>query len=140
VGDRYVIQKMLAEDVILGGEDSGHMIFRDVHTTGDGLMAALRLLTAMQSAGKPLSQLAQLMIVFPQVLVNVDVSEKPDIDSIPEITAAIKKAEKELGDQGRVLVRYSGTQNKCRVMVEGLDMKQTRALNQEIVDVIRKVL
>jgi phosphoglucosamine mutase len=140
VGDRYVIQKMLSEDAILGGEDSGHMIFRDTHTTGDGLMAALRLLTSIQAAGQPLSKLAQLMTVFPQVLVNVNVKVKPAIESIPEITAAIQKVENALGDRGRVLVRYSGTQNKCRVMVEGPTLEATKASCQEIVDVVRTVL
>ena len=140
VGDRYVIQKMLAEDAVLGGEDSGHMIFRDVHSTGDGLMAALRLLAAMQAAGQPLSMLTRLMTVYPQVLVNVDVKAKPAIETIPEIMAVIQKVENALGDEGRVLVRYSGTQKKCRVMVEGPTMEITSASCQEIVDVVRSVL
>lgn len=140
VGDRYVIQKMLSEDAIIGGEDSGHMIFRDVHTTGDGLMAALRLLTAIQAARQPLSELARLMTVYPQVLVNVNVKAKPAIETMPEITTAIQKVENALGNQGRVLVRYSGTQNKCRVMVEGPTLEKTNACCQEIVAVVRSVL
>ena len=140
VGDRYVIQKMLDVDAVLGGEDSGHMIFRDVHTTGDGLLAALRLLTAMQAAEQPLSNLARLMTVYPQVLVNVSVKEKPAIESIPEIVGAIQRVENDLGNKGRVLVRYSGTQNKCRVMVEGPTMEKTSMSCQEIVAVVRKVI
>jgi phosphoglucosamine mutase len=119
VGDRYVMQRMLAEQAVLGGEDSGHLIFRDVHTTGDGLMAALRLLDAVRSAGRPVSELAGIMTVFPQELINVDVGGKPDLTGVPAIADAIAQAQSTLGDQGRVLVRYSGTQNKCRVMVEG---------------------
>jgi phosphoglucosamine mutase len=140
VGDRYVMEKMLSEGAVLGGEDSGHLIFNDVHTTGDGLLAALRLLNAMQSAGKPLSDLAKVMTVFPQKLVNVDVKEKPDLAAIPEIAQAIARVENELGDKGRVLVRYSGTQNKCRVMVEGPTMAQTHTLCDEIATVIQRAI
>jgi phosphoglucosamine mutase len=140
VGDRYVMQKMLAEKAILGGEDSGHLIFRDVHTTGDGLMAALRLLDAVRSAGRPLSELAGIMTVFPQELINVDVSGKPDLKSVPAIVDAIAQAETTLGDQGRVLVRYSGTQNKCRVMVEGPTREVTRELCLKIAEVVKKEL
>jgi phosphoglucosamine mutase len=140
VGDRYVMQKMLAEKAILGGEDSGHLIFRDVHTTGDGLMAALRLLDAVRSAGRPVSELAGIMTVFPQELINVDVSGKPDLKSVPAIVDAIAQAETTLGDQGRVLVRYSGTQNKCRVMVEGPTREVTRELCLKIAEVVKKEL
>lgn len=140
VGDRYVMERMLTEGAVLGGEDSGHIIFNDVHTTGDGLLAALRLLNAMQSARKPLSDLAKVMTVFPQKLVNVDVKEKPDLDSIPEIAQAIANVEIELGDKGRVLVRYSGTQNKCRVMVEGPTRAQTHTLCDQIAAVIQRTI
>lgn len=140
VGDRYVMEMMLAEDAILGGEDSGHLIFHDVHTTGDGLMAALRLLSAVQRAGKPLSQLAKVMNVFPQELINVEVTHKPDINGIPEIASIIKKIENTLGDQGRVLVRYSGTQNMCRVMVEGPTKAQTEMLCRQIAGVVKAAI
>lgn len=140
VGDRYVMQEMLARDAVLGGEDSGHLIFRDKHTTGDGIMAAIRLLDAVQAAGKPLSDLARIMTVFPQALINVDVRHKPDLDSIPEIAKAIAQVEKELGEQGRVLVRYSGTQPQCRVMVEGSTTEQTHSCCSEIAEVVRKIL
>jgi len=140
VGDRYVMEKMLEMDAVLGGEDSGHMIFRDVHTTGDGLLAALRLLGALQRSGKPLSQLANVMTVFPQKLINVDVKTKPDFTKILEINHAIARAEGLLGERGRVLVRYSGTQNKCRVMVECPTKDQTDDLCRQIASTIQRVI
>lgn len=140
VGDRYVMQAMLARDAILGGEDSGHMIFRDKHTTGDGIMAALRLIDAVQTAGRPLSELARIMKIFPQELINVDVCSKPDLDSKPKIMMAIEAVEKQLGDEGRVLVRYSGTQMKCRVMVEGPTKEVTADHCRRIAAVIQQSL
>jgi len=132
--------EMLEMDAVLGGEDSGHMIFRDVHTTGDGILAALRLLGALQRAGKPLSELAKVMTLFPQKLINVDVKAKPDFMRIPEISHAIARAEGLLGEKGRVLVRYSGTQNKCRVMVEGPTEEQTDALCRQIAATIQRMI
>jgi phosphoglucosamine mutase len=140
VGDRYVMQEMVAHDAVLGGEDSGHLIFRDQHTTGDGIMAAIRLFAAVQAAGQPLSELARIMTVFPQVLINVDVRSKPDLDLLPEIGEAIASVEKQLGEQGRVLVRYSGTQPQCRVMVEGPEKEQTLSCCRQIAGVVQKVL
>lgn len=140
VGDRYVMQEMLTRDAILGGEDSGHLIFRDRHTTGDGIMAALRLLDAVQSAGLPLSELTRVMTVFPQALVNVDVRSKPDLNTIPEISRAIENVQRLLGEQGRVLVRYSGTQPQCRVMVEGPALEQTKNCCHQIAEVVQKAL
>jgi phosphoglucosamine mutase len=138
VGDRYVIEKMIAEDAVLGGEDSGHMIFRECHTTGDGLMAALHLIDAVKTAAKPLSELSKLMTVFPQCLINVDVDRKPDLQFIPEVKAVIDRIEHTLGSQGRVLVRYSGTQNTCRVMVEAPTREKTQAYCEEIAEVVRR--
>ena len=140
VGDRYVLQKMLEADAVLGGEDSGHMIIRNAHTTGDGIMAALHLIEAMQRAGQPLSKLSEVMTIFPQKLINVDVKSKPDLTTIPEIGRAIAQAENSLGDKGRVLVRYSGTQNKCRVMVEGPTREQTDALCGKIAVAIQRMI
>jgi phosphoglucosamine mutase len=140
VGDRYVMQKMIEADAVLGGEDSGHMIFLNHHTTGDGMLAALKLLETMQSAGKPLSELATIMTVFPQCLINVDVQSKPKIDTVHAVMQAIEKVETQLGKGGRVLVRYSGTQPKCRVMVEGPSEKETNALCQEIASVVAEEL
>jgi phosphoglucosamine mutase len=136
VGDRYVLEEMLAKDASIGGEDSGHIIFLDHHTTGDGIIAAFQLLSAMKYEDKPLSDLAGLMNVFPQRLINIDVKSKPNINTVPEIVEVIKDVEKELGDKGRVLVRYSGTQQMCRVMVEGPSEKDTEIYCRKIADII----
>ncbi len=119
VGDRYVLEDMQRLSSVLGGEQSGHVIFLDHHTAGDGILTAIQLIAAMQSSGKPLSELARLMDIFPQKLINIDVTRKPDISTLPGVVEAIRDVESSLGDEGRVLVRYSGTQSMCRVMVEG---------------------
>ncbi len=119
VGDRYVMEKLTDLEAALGGEDSGHIIYRAYHTTGDGLLSALKLVEAMQEEERPLSDMAKFMTVYPQTLVNVPVNEKPDLRTLAPVKDAIHKAEQNLGDRGRVLVRYSGTQPMCRVMVEG---------------------
>ena len=140
VGDRYVLEAMQSLGAVLGGEDSGHMIFLNRHTTGDGILTSLQLMACLLTTGKPLSELAAVMTVYPQEIVNVDVASKPDIDSVPQITEAIKAAEKTLGGRGRVLVRYSGTQNMCRVMVEGPDPAITGTVANQIADAVRAVL
>ena len=140
VGDRFVLEEMLARGAILGGEDSGHLIFLEHHTTGDGLITALQILAAMKKEDKPLSELAKIMKVFPQKLINIDVSRKPALETVPEIASAVREAEKALGDKGRVLVRYSGTQNMCRVMVEGPTQKETEFHCRRIADVVKKAL
>jgi phosphoglucosamine mutase len=140
VGDRYVLEKMQANGAIIGGEDSGHMIFLDRHTTGDGMLAAIRLLQIMQDENRPLSELSRLMKVFPQVLLNVEVQHKPEIETVPQIKNAIRRVEKILGEQGRVLVRYSGTEPLCRVMVEGSIEEQTRRCCQQIADAVKAAL
>ncbi len=138
VGDRYVLEKMKASGAALGGEDSGHMIFLDRHTTGDGLLTALRVASVMVRSGKPLSALTRVMSVFPQVLMNVPVKEKVDLRTISEINAVIESVERRLGEEGRVLVRYSGTQLLCRIMVEGPDDDTTTKLCRQIVDVVKE--
>jgi len=140
VGDRYVLEEMISHDAIIGGEDSGHLIFLDHHTTGDGLITALQILAALIKEEKTLSELASIMKVFPQMLINVDVKIKPKIDKVPQIMSAIKITEKALGNKGRVLVRYSGTQNMCRVMVEGPTKKETEAHCRRIAEVVKKNL
>jgi phosphoglucosamine mutase len=140
VGDRYVLEEMRARDAVLGGEESGHTIFLEHHTTGDGILTALKLVAAMLRAGQPLSELARLMDVFPQKLINVDVARKPDIATIPEIADAIARVEGELGGEGRVLVRYSGTQGMCRVMVEGPTEEVTERYAREVADVVRAAI
>jgi len=137
VGDRYVMQRMLASGAVLGGEDSGHMIFADSHTTGDGMLTALKLIEAIQSANQPLSELSAFMTVYPQVLINVAVDTKPAIEDVPQIVEAIQSVEAELGEKGRVLVRYSGTQPLCRVMVEGPDEAKTQGYCNQLADIIR---
>jgi phosphoglucosamine mutase len=138
VGDRYVMEKMNACGAVIGGENSGHMIFADHHTTGDGSLTGLKLIEAMQAENKPLSELSRMMSSYPQVLINVAVHSKPEIESVPEIVDAIKSVESELGDRGRVLVRYSGTQPICRIMVEGPSEGDTRRYCNQIYDVIYK--
>jgi phosphoglucosamine mutase len=140
VGDRYVLEDMLRLGSVLGGEESGHMIFLDHHTTGDGILTAIQLLTAMVRSGKPLSELASQMDVFPQKLINVDVKSKPDVATVPQVAEVIKQVESELAGNGRVLVRYSGTQNMCRVMVEGPSVEQTNKYCTMIAEVIKKAL
>ena len=140
VGDRYVLEDMKKMGAILGGEDAGHMIFLKHHTTGDGIIAALQLIAAMVKESKPLSELARMMDIFPQKLINIDVKSKPDLDQVPKLVEAIKQIEKELGEQGRVLVRYSGTQNMCRVMVEGPSDAVTAKYSQQLADVVKSEL
>ena len=140
VGDRYVLEDMIHMGAVIGGEDAGHMIFLEHHTTGDGIITAIQLIAAMAETGKPLSELAKMMEVYPQKLINVDVKSKPDILSLPKVGEAIKQVESELGDNGRVLVRYSGTQNMCRVMVEGPTQELTEKSCRRIADIIKKVI
>ena len=130
VGDRYVLEDMQRLGGVIGGEESGHVIFLDHHTTGDGILTAMQLLAAMLKAGKPLSELAKLMDVFPQKLINVDVKSKPDIQTGARDRRGDQAGGAELKDEGRVLVRYSGTQNMCRVMVEGPDSRDHRKIRQ----------
>ena len=140
VGDRYVMEEMLTHKAVIGGEDSGHIIFLDHHTTGDGMLAALQLIQVMIDTGKPLSELAKAMTVFPQKLLNVDVTSKPDLSSIPEIQSVIETVENELNGKGRVLVRYSGTQPMCRVMVEAPTDDLAQSYCKQISEVIAEKL
>lgn len=137
VGDRHVMEMMKSEGAILGGEDSGHTLFLDRNTTGDGILTALQLLEAMRLASKPLSKLAGIMRVFPQVLINVPVCEKPDIETVAGIRDAVGQVETRLGEEGRVLIRYSGTQPLCRIMVEGPSQKETRTFAEQIAEKVR---
>lgn len=116
------------------------MIFLDHHTTGDGIITAIQLIAVMAETGKPLSELSRMMEIYPQKLINVDVKSKPEISSLPKVMEAIKQVEAELGENGRVLVRYSGTQNMCRVMVEGPTQELTERYCTEIADVIKKAI
>jgi len=140
VGDRYVLEEMISSGAVIGGEDSGHMIFSKHLATGDGILTALKLIEAMKEQATPLSELTKIMTVFPQVLINVDVKSKPDIETIPEIMDAIRSVEKRLNGEGRVLVRYSGTQPLCRIMVEGPTVDDTERYCRQIADVVKKNL
>jgi phosphoglucosamine mutase len=121
VGDRYVVDEMRRNGYNLGGEQSGHLVFLDHATTGDGIIAALRVLAVMVRENRPLSELARVMTRTPQVLVNIKVANKRPIEDLPEVVKLIGAVERELASDGRVLVRYSGTEAKARVMIEGLD-------------------
>jgi len=140
VGDRYVLEEMQARGAALGGEDSGHLIFLQHHTTGDGIITALQVAAAMKKEQKPLSELAKIMKVFPQALINVTVKSRPEIETVPAITSVIHDVESKLGNRGRVLVRYSGTQNMCRVMVEGPSQEETGSYCRKIADVVERQL
>ena len=139
VGDRYVVEEMLRGGFNVGGEQSGHMIFLDHSTTGDGLITALAILGIIAESGKPLSELAAVMSRLPQVLVNVRVSRRRDFVSERAVANAIAAVERELGSRGRVLVRASGTEPLIRVMVEGEREEQVRGHADAIADSIRRV-
>ena len=138
VGDRYVLEEMKKSGAIIGGENSGHIIFLNHHTTGDGILTALQILKVMKETGKPLSELAKIMKIYPQKLINVSVSDKPALDTLPEVQEVIEQVEEELGDTGRVLVRYSGTQPLCRVMVEASTEEATEKYCKKIADVVEE--
>ena len=140
VGDRYVMEKMIEGGYNLGGEQSGHIIFLDHNTTGDGLISALQVLTIMKQADKPLSELAACMKTYPQILVNVKVKERKDLDSMPEIAKRMSEIEKKLDGTGRLLVRYSGTEPKVRVMIEGEDQNEIKTLADDLAGIIREKL
>ncbi|HTJ46907.1 MAG TPA: phosphoglucosamine mutase [Kofleriaceae bacterium] len=136
VGDRYVVEEMRKHGYNLGGEQSGHLIFLDHMTTGDGIIAALRVLAVMVREGRPLSELACVMKRTPQVLVNVKVDKKVPLDELADVRRMIQGVERDLGDDGRVLVRYSGTEAKARVMIEGPDEARIQEMAQGIADAL----
>jgi len=140
VGDRYVLEQMLANDLNVGGEQSGHVILRDYNTTGDGLVTALELLRIMRRTGKPLSELRRGLRKYPQQLVNVKVRERIPLEQIPEIVDEVRAVEKELGAQGRVLLRYSGTEPKIRLLVETKDEATLEAVVARLLRPIQKHL
>jgi phosphoglucosamine mutase len=140
VGDRYILERMVADQYNLGGEQSGHMIFMDYHTSGDGLITGLQMLKLMKRAQKPLSEIAQCMRAMPQVLLGVKVSHKPDLDSLPVLQQAIQDKEQQLNGTGRILVRYSGTEPLLRVMVEGQDDKVIQEIAEDLVSVVKSCI
>ena len=140
VGDRYVVEAMRNEGAMLGGEQSGHLIFRHYSTTGDGLLAALQILRIMREKEKPLSELAGLITPFPQKLINVRVEKRIPFEQKPAIGEAVAKIEHELQGRGRVLLRYSGTEPLCRIMVEGENPGKVKLYAQELAEVIKREL
>jgi phosphoglucosamine mutase len=141
VGDKYVLEEMQRVGATLGGEQSGHILFRDGEaTTGDGLLTALRVLEIIVRTGKPLADLVSDLKVFPQTIRNVRVRSKVPFAEIPEAQAAILAAERELDGNGRVVVRYSGTEAVARVMVEAESKQQMERLAESILEAIRSAL
>src|SRR5688572_12397789 len=140
VGDKYVMEEMLARGLSLGGEQSGHIIFSDYLFTGDGLCTALNVLRTLAQTRCSLAELAGELVTYPQVLLNVRVRHKVDLSTVPEVTDAMARVEERLGGQGRLLVRYSGTEPLLRVMLEGRNEAEIRAWAQDIVDVVKREL
>ena len=140
VGDRYVLERMLKEGCNFGGEQSGHIIFLDYNTTGDGLITALQVLSLMKRTGKTLSELASCMILLPQVLVNVKVRERRDLATIPGYVQCLSQVEKRLKGSGRVLIRYSGTESAVRIMIEGEDRQEITQMAQELAQPIHQAI
>ncbi|RMF88713.1 MAG: hypothetical protein D6736_09735 [Nitrospinota bacterium] len=140
VGDRYVLEEMMRTQAQLGGEQSGHLIFLDYHTTGDGILTALQLLQILRKSGKPLSALADSLQKYPQVLVNVPVAVRTDPLSCPAVRQAVETIQKDLGDGGRILVRLSGTEPVARVMIEGRNADKIRVQAHQLGEVIRQEL
>ncbi|MEO9524387.1 phosphoglucosamine mutase [Marinobacter alexandrii] len=136
VGDRYVMERLIANDWVLGGEGSGHMVIRDCTSTGDGIVSALQVLLAVGKSGKPLAELRRTMSKLPQTMVNVRVAERFDPHSREDIVSAVRKAESELGEAGRVLLRASGTEPLIRVMTEGQDAQAIARIANELAVVV----
>jgi phosphoglucosamine mutase len=140
VGDRYVLEEMLRLGANLGGEQSGHFLFLDHSSTGDGIVSALHLLGVMRETGRSLSDLASCMTKFPQVLVNVAVREKRPFDAIPGLDGRLAALEAELADSGRILLRYSGTESLARIMVEGEEQGRVEKIAAELAGMIRAAI
>lgn len=140
VGDRYVVEAMLQGGYVLGGEQSGHLLFLRHSTTGDGILTALRTMAVMLRENKPLADLASFMESFPQVLLNLTVKERKDLNTIGQARQAMRTAEKRLGSRGRLLVRYSGTEPLLRIMVEGEDRQEIEMVSQELAESLKAAL
>jgi phosphoglucosamine mutase len=140
VGDKYVMEEMLKRDLSLGGEQSGHIIFSEHLFTGDGIVTALSVLRVMAESGRELADLASQLVTYPQVLVNVRVRERKELREVPAIAAAMDRVEARLAGQGRLLVRYSGTEPLLRVMLEGKDQDDIQTWASEIATVVKQHL
>jgi phosphoglucosamine mutase len=137
VGDRFVLQEMLSGGYRIGGETSGHLLFLDHAPAGDGMLSALLTVALMRRTGKPLSELASVLRKFPQVLINVPVTDKPELAEVTDIVKTCREVEEALGDSGRVVLRYSGTEPLCRVMVEGPEEKTVQDLADRLTEAVR---
>jgi phosphoglucosamine mutase len=140
VGDKYVLEEMIKRNAPLGGEQSGHIIFRDFATTGDGLLTALRVMDVMRESGEDLDALTAGLTIYPQLLVNVRIKDKKPLTELPGVRDEIGRAESEFGDAGRVLVRFSGTEPLARVMVEGPEIGRVEHFANSIAAAIRSEL
>ena len=140
VGDRYVLEEMLRIGANLGGEQSGHLLFLDHATTGDGIVSALQLIGVMRESGASLGELAQCLVKFPQVLVNVRVKSKPAVGSIPDLAERVQILEAEMNGAGRILLRYSGTESLLRVMIEGEEQARIEHMADELAGIIRRAI
>ena len=140
VGDKYVMEEMLKRDLSIGGEQSGHIIFSDHLFTGDGIATSLAVMRVMAETGRELADLAGELTSYPQVLVNVRVRERKDLRQVPEIAGAMERIEGKLAGQGRLLVRYSGTEPLLRVMLEGRDQREIQDWAREIADIVKRHL
>jgi phosphoglucosamine mutase len=140
VGDRYVVEAMREGGYNLGGEQSGHLVFLDLNKTGDGLITALQALALVRRKGRRLSEVVEPFRRYPQALVNVSVKEKKPIESLPSVAEAVRRVEQEFDGSGRVLIRYSGTEPKARVMVEGEDERRVDELANDLAEALRRAL
>jgi phosphoglucosamine mutase len=137
VGDKYVMEEMIKRDLSIGGEQSGHIIFSEHLFTGDGIVTALSVLRVMAESGRDLANLASQLVTYPQVLVNVRVRQKQDLQTVPAVSEAMQRVERQLHGEGRLLVRYSGTEPLLRVMIEGKDQQQIQAWAAEIAGTVK---
>ncbi len=140
VGDRYVIEEMMKQDLNLGGEQSGHMIFRDFTTTGDGIISALQILRIMHETGKPLSELKSCLKKYPQAQRNLIVAKKPPLTELSTVMKLVNETEQELSGKGRVLLRYSGTEPKIRLLIEGRELAAIHKQADRIADAIQSAI
>jgi phosphoglucosamine mutase len=137
VGDKYVMEEMLREGYVVGGEQSGHVILAEHLFTGDGMATALAVMRVMADTGRELADLADELVAYPQTLMNVRVRERVDVARVPAVADAMARVRAALGDQGRLLVRYSGTEPLLRIMIEGQDQASVQAWAEEIADAVR---
>jgi phosphoglucosamine mutase len=140
VGDRYVVEEMLKGGYNLGGEQSGHIVFLDHNTTGDGMITALQVLAIMQKKGVPLAELAEVMVTLPQTQRNIQVKGKKDFSSVPQIQRMIQECQRELGKRGRILIRYSGTEPVLRIMIEGENEQTITKMADAMAETVHKAL